>query len=164
MGNDVRHEEGISCVVFNETCPACVPGCNRDSGAGCDHEPAPTSYSLSGNDGWVLLHSSAQVIFSVPPCDFVCSSSQGNGNFISDTLTQSGVLQPGQYTLFADASANGPEDLGPPGASASAQLSLTPVPLPASGVLLALGLVPLMLLCVRRKASSGASSLPFAAI
>jgi hypothetical protein len=104
-------------------------------------------------DSYLLGSATTSVTFSVPSCDFFCSSSQQNGNYISDTLTQSGVPQTGQYTLVVDANANGPNYFSsPPVGTASAQLTLTPVPLPASGGLLALGLVPLMLLWLRGKA------------
>ena len=109
------------------------------------------SYKFSGTTSYVL-GSGADVTFSVPPCEYFCSSTSQSGNFINYSVSQAGVLQPGAYTLVVDAEANGPPDYGyPASARATAQLSLSPVPLPASGVLLAMGLVPLMLLRFRAK-------------
>ena len=117
-----------------------------------------TSFQLSGNGSYLLGSANSAIAFSGPACSMFafppCSGSQQNGNWIDYSLSQSGTLQPGQYTLTVDAEANGQPYLNsPPSAGATAQLSLTPVPLPASGVLLATGLLFLMLLRFRENYS-----------
>ena len=111
---------------------------------------APTSYTLSGSNAG----SGAGGITFSAPCENPpffgytppCTSTQQTGSYYRFTISQAGVLQPGAYTLFVDAIANGPEYFGtPPSSSSTADLAFAPVPLPPTSLLFATGLAALLL-------------------
>jgi hypothetical protein len=111
----------------------------------------PTAFQLSGSGYYMYGSANSSILFNGPPCSIyaypLCSDSYSNGNTQNFWISQPGTLQPGEYTLTVDAAAGGPPYMGDlPFAQATAQLSLTPVPLPASGVLLATGLLFFMFL------------------
>jgi hypothetical protein len=66
------------------------------------------------------------------------------------SVAESGTLGPGMYTLVVDALASGRP--AAPTATAQATLDLTPVPLPAAGLLFLSGLAPLGFLRALRRA------------
>jgi hypothetical protein len=113
----------------------------------------PMSFTFGGRDFYQLNEGTAQITSNLP-CSYpvyYCSSEQQQGNTVDDTVGSPGILQPGAYTLFVKAIADGPPYMGndPPTSGATVNLSLAPVPLPPSGILLGAGLGALLLLRFR---------------
>jgi hypothetical protein len=109
-----------------------------------------TAFQLTGDAYYQFQSSSSSIAFNGPPCSIYtwppCFSTNQSGTYTDDQISESGILQPGQYTLTVDAQAEGPALGAATTASATAQLTLTPVPLPASGTLLVTGLLLLLFL------------------
>ncbi len=104
-----------------------------------------TAFTLSGDSGYMLTAGSAQVTESWP-CQnppflwFGCTNETNSAGAIRSSVSDSGVLDPGTYSLELDTYASGSFQRGTPNAAASATLSLQPVPLPPGAPLLGAGL------------------------